>query len=353
MSPPISVAVIGCGYAAELHLPAIQSLKEARLVAVCDSDPVRLHELATRHGVKRRHRDWRELVDDPTIEVIAVLTPPKLHLDMTLRAVRAGKYIMLEKPLVANIQEANRLMEEASAGTAKIMIAYNLRFHQQIIQLRDLIRSGALGEIQFMRSVATSPSYLRNNFPEYRRKRQLGGGVVIDLAVHYYDLWEFLLGTRLQEISVMSRSGEGDDVTAHIGARTSSGVLVSGDFSARATEQHEIEVYAEICRSRASLYRYDGLQVFGLGTYEGSLAHRFSHLFNVFSRLPDGLRAASGKGVFLDSFRCQWRHFLSCIRGNNPAVPGLIEGRRSLAVALAGIQSAESGRVVRIDDDCT
>jgi predicted dehydrogenase len=349
MSSPISIGVIGCGYAAEMHLPAICSLKEGRLTALADSNPGRLQALASRYVVERRHLDWRELIHDPANQVIAVLTPPHLHFEMTLEAVRLGKHVMVEKPLVADLTEADRLIEETSSCRAKIIIAFNLRFHRQIRQLYELIRDGSLGNIEFVRGVATSPSALRENFPEYRRKRDLGGGVVIDLAVHYYDLWEHLLDTQLQHVTAMSRSAEGDDTTAFVGGRTASGILVSAEFSLKATEQHEIEVYGDRARARASLYRFDGLRVFALGTHEGDTVHRLRHLCDAATRLPEALRAASAGGVFLDSFRQQWRYFLDCIRYDRPIHPGLIEGRRSLAIALTAVRAADTGRTMRLE----
>ena len=78
--------------------------------------------------------------------------------------------------------------------------------------------------------------------------------MVIELAVHYYDLWEHLLDTRLQHVTAMSRSAEGDDMTAFVAGRTASGIIVSAEFSSKATEQHEIEVYGDRARARASLY---------------------------------------------------------------------------------------------------
>ena len=351
ISSPVSVALIGCGYGAEVHLPAICSLKGARVDALADSDATRLQALGNRYGVERRYLDWRELIHDPRIQVVAVLTPPHLHFDMTLEAVKAGKHVMVEKPLVLNLHEADCLIKETSSSGAKIIIGYNLRFHQQIARLREMIRSGTLGNIQFVRGVATSPSYLRANFPDYRKKRELGGGVVIELAVHYYDLWEYLLDTRLQEVTAMSWSAEGDDMTAFVGTRTIGGILVSGEFSSRATEQHEIEVYGEKARAKASLYRFDGLRVFDLGTHEGSVTQRLRHLYDAARRLPEALQAMSGGWVFLDSFRRQWQYFINCILHDKPACPGLIEGRRSLAIALAAVRAAETGKTVRIEND--
>lgn len=346
---PISVGVIGCGYAAEVHIPAICSLQGARVEALADPDATRLNALGIRYGVERRSHNWRELIHDPRIQVVAVLTPPHLHFDMTLEAVKAGKHVMVEKPLVVDLAEADRLIRETSATNAKIIIGYNLRFHQQIVQLREVIRSGVLGNIQFVRGVATSPSYLRANFPEYRKKRELGGGVTIELACHYYDLWEYLLDTRIQEVTALSRSAEGEDMTAFVGTRTRDGILVSGEFSSRATEQHEIEVYGEKARVKASLYRFDGLRVFGLGTHEGSLTHRVHHIYDAAKKLPEAWRAKTGGWGFLDSFRRQWEYFLECVLHDQPAIPGLEEGRRSLAIALAAVHASETGKVVRID----
>ena len=351
MTSPISVAVIGCGYAAEMHLPAIRSLKQARLTALADSDPTRLQTVANRYGIERRYLDWRELVHDRANQVIAVLTPPHLHYEMTLAAVRAGKHVLVEKPLVADLAQADRLIEETLSSPARITIGYNLRFHRQIRELCGLIQEGALGNIEFVRGVATSPTALRDNFPNYRKKRELGGGGLIELAVHYYDLWEHLLGTRLQHVTAMSRSAEGDDMTAFVAGRMASGVLVSAEFSLKATEQHEIDVYGDRARAKASLYRFDGLQVFPLGTYEGGIGHRLRHLYDAAVRLPQAVRAAPAGGIFLESFREQWRCFLDCIRCDRAVYPNLIDGRQSLAIALAVVRAADTGRTIRLDEE--
>ncbi|NIO39874.1 MAG: Gfo/Idh/MocA family oxidoreductase, partial [Burkholderiales bacterium] len=131
-----TIGVIGCGYAAEVHLAAIGVLGGAEVAALADPDVDRMNTLARRHGISRCHTHWRELVEDPSIDIIAVLTPPTWHREMTLAAVRSGKHVMVEKPLVVDLDEADQLIQETGDSPVGIMIGYNLRFHQQVQQLR-------------------------------------------------------------------------------------------------------------------------------------------------------------------------------------------------------------------------
>ena len=118
-----------------------------------------------------------------------------------------------------------------------------------------------MGQVEFLRGVASSTYQFGRPFPEYRRRRDLGGGVLIELAVHHFDLWRYLLGEDVDEIVAVSRSTDGDDTTATVVARMASGVMVTSVFSEHAAEQHEIEIYGDRGRIRASFYRFDGFDV--------------------------------------------------------------------------------------------
>jgi len=346
----VSIGLIGCGYAAEIHLAALCSLARARVVAVADIDASARCRLAERGGGLQAFADYRDLLNRPEIDVVAILTPPYLHLEMATAALDVGKHVLLEKPITCDLEEADQLLERAARSPSKVIVGYNLRFHRQLQEARRRIREGALGKVEFLRGVASSTYQGGRRFPEYRRRRDLGGGVLIELAVHHFDLWWYLLGEDVDEVIAVSRATDGDDTTATVVARMASGVIVTSAFSEHAAEQHEIEIYGDRGRIRASLYRFDGFDLVPSGSYEGHPVRRLGRFIEALSGLPAALRAYRHGGVFLESFRSLWHHFVEGMLATTAIEPTLEDGRRSLQVALAAVRSADSGRAVRVID---
>jgi predicted dehydrogenase len=346
----LSVGLIGCGYAAEIHLDALRALPQAKVVAVADIDESARRAIAARNGALHAFTDYRALLEHPGIDVVAILTPPYLHLEMTAAALDAGKHVMVEKPITRDLEEADRLIELAGRSAKKVIVGYNLRFHRQLQEARRRIRAGALGEVEFLRGVASSTYQFGRRFPDYRRRRDLGGGVLIELAVHHFDLWRYLLEEEVEEIVATSQAKSGEDTTATVTARMTSGVLVTSAFSEHAAEQHEIEIYGDRGRIRASIYRFDGFDLVPTGVYEGHPVRRLRRFIEALGGVPPAVRASRQGGVFLESFRSLWQYFVEAIHNDTAVAPDLEDGRRSLRVALAAVRSADSGQVVRVDD---
>ena len=346
----LSIGLIGCGYAAEIHLDALRSLPHAKVVAVADIDESARRRIAERGGGLPAFADYRALLDQPGIDAVAILTPPYLHLEMTTSALEAGKHVMLEKPITRDLEEADQLLARAARSSSHVIVGYNLRFHRQLQEARRCVRAGALGQIELVRGIASSTYQFGRQFPEYRRQRALGGGTLVELAVHHFDLWRYLLAEEVDEVIAVSRSTGGDDTTSTVIARMVSGAVVTSAFSERAAEQHEIEIYGDQARIRASLYRFDGFDLVPTGAYEGHPGRRLGRFVQALGGVPAGLRASRHGGVFLESFRSLWQDFVSGIHADTAVEPTLEDGRRSLQVALAAVQSAQSGSAVRVMD---
>jgi myo-inositol 2-dehydrogenase / D-chiro-inositol 1-dehydrogenase len=347
---PLSVGLIGCGYAAETHLAALRALPDARVVAIADIDESARRAIAARDVTLQTFADYRALLEHPGIDVVAILTPPFLHLEMAGAALDAGKHVLVEKPITPDLDEADRLVEIARCSTKKVIVGYHLRFHRQLQEARRHVREGALGEVAFVRGVASSNYQFGRRFPEYRRRRDLGGGVLFELAVHHFDLWRYMLGEEVAEIVATSHAKNGEDATATVTARMASGILVTSVFSEYAAEQHEIEIYGDRGRVRASIYRFDGFDLIPAGVFEGHLVRRLRRFVEALGAAAPAVRASRQGGVFLASFRSLWQHFVEAIRHDTAVAPDLEDGRRSLQVALAAVRSADSGRVVRVND---
>ena len=191
---PVRVGLIGCGRVAlERHLPALESLSSARVVAVADVDANQLAMVADRFQIVRRATDFRTLVDDPEIDALAVCVPAQRHVVVALAALGAGKHLLIEKPLALDLDECDLLIEKAAESISKVTVGFNLRWHRLLREGREMIRRGDLGEIEFIRTTLTTH---HDKVPEWTKRREDGGGALNDMAVHHFDLWRFLFDSR-------------------------------------------------------------------------------------------------------------------------------------------------------------
>jgi myo-inositol 2-dehydrogenase/D-chiro-inositol 1-dehydrogenase len=344
----IKLGLIGCGNVAEKrHLPALQSLKGVEVVAVADTNKDRLKQVADKFHIKKRYADFGTLLDDPDINAIAVCTPPKTHVEIALAALDAGKHLFIEKPLTLSLDESDRLIERAAQfPTSKVMVGFSMRWHRLVRQAREIIRQGTLGSLKAIRSVATSQ--FRANEPEWLKRRELGGGVLIEYAVHTFDLWRFLLQSEVEEVFAVSRPGQWDDETATVTARMTNGVLATAVLSKGAAENNEMEIYGQNGRLHVSRYRFDGLEFFPASSFPGSVQTRLRNVVHTFTALPHAVSAMRQGGDYVASFQAEWRHFITGIQQDAPVESTLEDGRRALQVVLAVVESASLGKSVKI-----
>jgi myo-inositol 2-dehydrogenase/D-chiro-inositol 1-dehydrogenase len=348
---PLKLAFIGCGYATEvLHLPALQQLPDIRVMALSDLDPARLHAVGDRFRIERRATDYGAILKDPKIEAVAVCVPPQFHLSVARDALAAGKHLFIEKPLALDLDEIDRFIEQAARSDRKVMVGHNLRHHCQAAAAREFIRQGKLGQIEFIRSMSSSSDRPPGAFPEWRKHRVHGGGALLDLAVHHFDLWRFLLGAEFEELSATARSAEWDDMTAAVSARLTNGALATGAFSQVAAISNTVDIFGSSGRLSVSFYRFDGLEFAPASALPGDLRNRVRRLMETARQLPQAITVARSGGQYLQSYRSQWRRFAESVRHDKPVDATLEDGRRSVQAVLAGLLAARVGRAVKLTE---
>ena len=213
-SDRIKIGVIGCGRAAEkLHLPALQKMTDAEVVALADVDKTRVAALADRFGIKERYTDYRELLERSAVDVVAVLVPAQFHVPAALAALDMNKHVFIEKPLALTLDDADRLIARAQQSDRKTVVGFNLRKHRLIEKLRKFVLDGAVGEIEAIRSCWTSAIRYRCELPDWRNSSELGGGALFEIGVHHFDLWRFLLDSEVAGIHIISKAKNGLDET--------------------------------------------------------------------------------------------------------------------------------------------
>lgn len=342
----VRVGIVGCGRAtATLHAPAIETLEGVRIAALADTDPGALRRVADRVGPERTASDYRELVDDPTLDAIAVCVPARAHAEVALAAIGAGKHVFVEKPLALSLPDCDRMVDGAARAGVCAMVGFNSRRHAQAQRARDAIRRGELGAIDFVQSRLTS---FHATVPAWHERRATGGGVLMELAIHHVDLWRWLTGDEVDEVFAYARTGEREDESAVLVARLGSGALATAAFAERTSRTDDVAVFGNRGSVALSLYRFDGYETASPDAVAGDGRARVRAALRFATELPRAVRDAREGGAWRKTYRDQWRHFVDSIRAGTSAEPTLDDGRRALAVVLAAAESATTGRSVRV-----
>ena len=191
----VNVGIIGCGGIANgKHMPSLKTVPNVRMVAFCDIVPERAEKAAREYGVEgaKTYVDYHDLLKDPAIEVVHVLTPNREHAQITIDALYAGKHVMCEKPMAKCAADAKRMLEAAEATGKKLTIGYQHRQKAQSQYAKQYIESGALGEIYYANCYAIRRRGTPN-WGVFLNEEEQGGGPIIDIATHSLDLTLYLM----------------------------------------------------------------------------------------------------------------------------------------------------------------
>ena len=148
----INIAVIGCSYMAELHMQGINAKEGASLYAVCDIDKEKAEASKEKLGAKIAVTDYRELVNDPEIDAVVIVTPDQVHLEMTVAFLMAGKDVLCEKPMALTLAECEEMMRAEKKSGRRLMIGQVCRCTPGFLAAKKLVDEGRIGELCFVES---------------------------------------------------------------------------------------------------------------------------------------------------------------------------------------------------------
>ncbi|HXQ82329.1 MAG TPA: Gfo/Idh/MocA family oxidoreductase [Opitutaceae bacterium] len=191
---PLNFAVIGCGLIGRRRAAAIARAPDTRLRTACDINPARAAEAAGLAPGCGAATDFRAVIADAGVDAVVISTVNASLAPIALAAVRAGKHALVEKPGALGAAELRAVRDAAAAGNVRVRIGYNHRFHPGIMKAREIVDSGALGPLMFIRG-RYGHGGRKGYDREWRADPKLsGGGELIDQGVHLIDLASWFLG---------------------------------------------------------------------------------------------------------------------------------------------------------------
>ena len=206
--PELNWGILGTARIAEKAVvPALLSMKHTPVIAVASRDLTRAQEFATPFEIPRAYGNYDELLADSNVQAVYIPLPNSQHASWAIKAMQAGKHVLVEKPFALTADEAQLMVSTALENSVVLMEGFMYRYSERFEKIHELVRSGAIGKIRLIQS---SFSFTLGNPDDIRLASDLGGGALYDLGCYNVNLQRQLVGrepTSVQAICQMSKSG--------------------------------------------------------------------------------------------------------------------------------------------------
>ncbi len=200
----IRVGICGAGHIVPNHAEAIARTAGVELVALSSRTLAGARKMARQCAVKRVYDDHRRLIDAPDIDVVLVATPNYQHCELALRAIAAGKHVMVEKPLAMTVAQGRKMITAAKRAGVHLIYAEQLPLAPKFARLIDLAQCGAFGEIYMVRQIERHAGPYS---PWFFDKKTAGGGALMDLGCHSLAVVREILGKQpVRRVEALSRT---------------------------------------------------------------------------------------------------------------------------------------------------
>lgn len=340
----IGYAVVGIGrLSLEEILPAFAQSRRAKVTALVSGDPDKARTVARQYGVDEKHlydyASFDRLADDPTVQAVYIVLPNSMHAEFTIRAAKAGKHVLCEKPMSNTTAEARQMIDACKAAKVKLMTAYRLQYEPHHRALIQLARSGGLGTIRQLSADngqnAADPKHWRLN------KKLAGGGPLPDVGIYCLNAARYLSGEEPIEVFGMQTDLPNDPRFKEVEAsfdfllRFPSGFVASCTTSYVTHDSKRLRLMgSEGWADMPVAFNYRGLQL-TLGSRSKSDP-----------KAEDIVQRRLGDS---NQFARELDHFAECIQANLEPHTGGEEGAQDVKLVELLYQSAKERRPITLE----
>jgi predicted dehydrogenase len=328
----LGLALIGAGQISRWYVEALDRVPRTRVIGVASRTRASAEKLASRCGAPLAvdYGDLDRLLGDDRIEVAFVNSTNHLHAEHALAALRAGKHVVVEKPLCLSLEEADAMIAAAGEAGRGLGYAENLCFTPHYRHARDVIASGSLGRVLFARQCEKHAGPYSEWF---WREEEAGGGALLDMGCHSVECLRWILGKpriarvygALATLRHADRTSLDDTAVLHLELEDGTRLLSESSWSLEGGMQSTLEVHGTEGTLHVDLLGEGGVRVWRRGT-GWTVEH------------PDFL--------FLSGYPQEIEHFLGAFARNEEPEETGEDGRACLEILLAAYASARDGRAV-------
>jgi myo-inositol 2-dehydrogenase/D-chiro-inositol 1-dehydrogenase len=331
MTDRVRIAIVGAGGIARLHVQALRAIEHARITAIVDVATEKAEQLAQTCGAQV-FATLQECL--PHVDMVYVLTPPTTHRDLACTALAAGKHVVVEKPLAAEIADGEAMVAAARASGAKLMTAFNMRFRPGFRRLHETLAAGTLGEPISVWSQRLGIGV--GSAPNWRTTPGLLCGMTVESLSHDLDLIAWL-GGEIVRVAAHTRETRPDlpgfDDNAVIIATLAGGAMAS----IHASWSSQLPYNA-----RGIVGTQGTAMVTGRGLWELTTFHLKT------AAMPHETIEVLNDSLDVTSYREESRHFVDCVQHDRtPTITGE-DGLRALRVSHAILAAHRQGKTVDV-----
>ena len=334
----MKIGMIGSGLQAKRRGPVLQDIQGDDLVLIASRRIERAKALSESLGCEATN-DWKQVIARPDIEAVLVLTPPHIHAEMSIEAMRAGKHVLCEKPLSRTLEEAQNMVEVAKQEGVVLKCGFNHRHHPGIKQAKELLDQGAIGKPCFIRSrygIGARPEYHQ----EWRADSEVvSGGQLMEQGIHIIDLARWFVGDFV-EVSAFVETRYLESIAplednAFVLLRSANGTVASLHSSLTQWKNlFSFEVFGE--------EGYVSVEGLGGGYDTERLIFGKKDLYAPFSEQITEFRG--GDRSWLE----EWKEFANAIEEKREPLGSALDGAEGLRLAFAAYDSSKTRCVVRL-----
>ncbi|MFS4456129.1 inositol 2-dehydrogenase [Maribacter sp. 2304DJ31-5] len=330
----IKFAVAGLGRIGKIHLDNLLQMPHAEVVAVTDPIEASL-QYARDQGVSLTVATYEELLALPEVDAVIICTPTDTHANYAELAAKAGKHIFCEKPLDLDLNRVMNVLQVVEATNVKLMLGFNRRFDQEFKKVKNVVKSGQIGEPHLVKITSRDPgappvSYIKQS-----------GGLFLDMTIHDFDMARFIVEKEVEEVYAKGAVLIDDAIGK------------AGDIdTAIVTLTYTDGTMAVIDNSREAAYGYDQrVEVFGSkGMVQGNNNLHDTHKLHN----KDGIHGALPLHFFLEryaqAYKTEIQDFVDALTSNENVPVDGEDGLQSLRIGLAAKKSLMENRPVKISE---
>jgi predicted dehydrogenase len=320
----VSWGIISTARINDLFLAGVRQSSEVNVVAVASRDRSRAVQYARERGIARAHGDYDALLADPDVEAVYISLPNEMHVEWSVRALRAGKHVLCEKPLGRRVADVERAFDAAERSDRLLMEAFMYRHNPQTRRLLELIDDGTIGRLRMVRGAF---SFFASDPADVRLTTSLEGGALMDVGCYCVSAARLIAGEPEHVSAEQVTGGDGVDIVFAGTMRFARDVVAHFDAGLALADRDELEVVGE----EGSLFLDDPW-------------HCRVPLIEL--RREDGVEVIEVEAV--DSYMLEAENLSAAIRGEAQPLLGRGDAVGQARAIAALYEAAATGRAVTI-----
>jgi myo-inositol 2-dehydrogenase / D-chiro-inositol 1-dehydrogenase len=332
----IRVGVIGAGRIGKIHAENIATrIPGAVVVAIADPNVTFAKELAEKLHVDTYYEDYHKIMEDKSIDAVAICSSTDTHSKFMIEAAQAGKHIFCEKPVDLSLEKIDAALAAVKKAGVKCQIGFNRRFDPNFKKVRQFVTEGKVGDVHILRITSRDPAAPPVEYVK------VSGGMFMDMTIHDFDMARYLAGSEVVEVyaaggvMVDPAIGKAGDIdTAVITLKFANGAIGTIDNSRKAAYGYD---------QRVEVFGSKGMVAVANNTANSSV---YSNVDGVVSEKPLYFFLER----YMDSFIAEMADFITAVREDKPTPVTALDGRKPVIIAMAAKKSLLENRPVKLSE---